>query len=92
MTHTTNDDRVPEALSEGSGGVDLCMVRLGMVRLGDWDVEASLNLLRRGEQEVRLEPKVMEVLVFLIGRAGEVVSRDVLLTTVWQGWWSGTMR
>jgi DNA-binding winged helix-turn-helix (wHTH) protein/TolB-like protein len=56
-----------------------------MVRLGDWDVDAQLNLLRRGAQEVRLEPKVMEVLVFLIGRAGEVVSRDVLLTTVWQG-------
>ncbi|MGB5732900.1 MAG: winged helix-turn-helix domain-containing protein [Thiohalocapsa sp.] len=56
-----------------------------IVRMGDWEVEAPLNLLRRGEQEVRLEPKVMEVLAFLIGRAGEVVSRDVLLTTVWQG-------
>jgi len=80
MTQTIIDDRVPEGLSGSSSPVDMCIVRMG-----DWEVEAPLNLLRRGEQEVRLEPKVMEVLVFLIGRAGEVVSRDVLLTSVWQG-------
>jgi DNA-binding winged helix-turn-helix (wHTH) protein/TolB-like protein len=80
MNRTNNDDRGLEALGRSADTAGMCLIRLG-----DWYVEAQLNLLRRGEQQVRLEPKVMEVLIFLIGRVGEVVPRDVLLTTVWQG-------
>ncbi len=35
--------------------------------------------------KVRIEPRVMEVLLVLAGRAGEVVSRDELLDAVWPG-------
>jgi DNA-binding winged helix-turn-helix (wHTH) protein/TolB-like protein len=53
--------------------------------LGPWTVEPTLNQLRRGDECLRLEPKVMELLVHLAGRAGQVVHRDALLAAVWPG-------
>jgi TolB-like protein/DNA-binding winged helix-turn-helix (wHTH) protein/Tfp pilus assembly protein PilF len=44
----------------------------------------SGRLLREGK-EVRLEPKVMEVLVYLAQHPGQVVSREMLEATVWAG-------
>ncbi len=53
-------------------------------RLGDWRVEPAANLLTRDEDEVRLELKVMEVLLRLAERPGEVVSKRELIDAVWQ--------
>jgi DNA-binding winged helix-turn-helix (wHTH) protein len=47
-------------------------------------VDPALNRLFRGQQTVRLERKAMEVLVCLVDRAGEVVSKHELLDTVWR--------
>ena len=52
-------------------------------RVGEWLVQPSLNRLVRGETTVQLELKVMDVLVCLAGRPGEVVSRSELTDTVW---------
>ena len=49
----------------------------------DWEVRPSLNRLRRGDTEVRIEPKWMDVLVFLAGRSGEVVSKEEIADEVW---------
>lgn len=69
----------------------------GRFRLGPWEVHPAANRLTRigsaGEQVdatneprvVRLEPKVMHLLVALADHAGEVVSRQALLDTVWAG-------
>lgn len=54
-------------------------------QVGTWRIDAVTGELRRGGETVRLEPKVAEVLVHLARRAGEVVSRDELLTAVWLG-------
>jgi adenylate cyclase len=54
-------------------------------QVGTWRIDAVTGELRRGGETVRLEPKVAEVLVHLARRAGEVVSRDELLTAVWPG-------
>lgn len=54
-------------------------------RIGAWEADAALNVLRCEGQEVRLEPRVMEVLMFLVERAGKVVSRSELLARVWPG-------
>jgi len=51
----------------------------------EWMVASSRNLLLRGDEQVRLEPRVMDVLVQLAERAGEVVSKDELVERVWQG-------
>ncbi|HEU0201415.1 MAG TPA: winged helix-turn-helix domain-containing protein [Burkholderiaceae bacterium] len=55
------------------------------LQVGDWRVDAARNELSRGAEVVRLEPKAIEVLVFLARRAGQVVSRDEVLTAIWPG-------
>jgi DNA-binding winged helix-turn-helix (wHTH) protein/TolB-like protein len=53
--------------------------------MGSWTVEPSLNQLRAAGKTVKLEPKSMGVLMCLIDRPGQVVSREALLSAVWPG-------
>lgn len=55
------------------------------LRIGDWCVNAAANELTRDGEIVRIEPKAMEVLLFLADRAGQVVSREDLLAALWLG-------
>ena len=52
-------------------------------RVGSWLVEPSLNSIFRNGRIVRLEPKVMEVLVCLAEHADETLSKEKLLQIVW---------
>jgi DNA-binding winged helix-turn-helix (wHTH) protein/TolB-like protein len=52
-------------------------------RIGECLIEPRQNRIVRGEIEARLEPRVMDVLVCLAERAGEVVSRETLNEQVW---------
>jgi DNA-binding winged helix-turn-helix (wHTH) protein len=52
--------------------------------LGSWVVQPRLNRLAQGEVVVQLEPKLMDVLAFLAGRPGQVVSKDELIEGVWK--------
>ena len=60
---------------------------LGQVgfRIGEWLVLPAEGVLRQGAKTTRIEPRAMEVLVYLASRPGEVVSRDELERAVWQG-------
>jgi DNA-binding winged helix-turn-helix (wHTH) protein len=51
-------------------------------RIEGWDVYPQQNLLKSPEHTKTLEPKVMDVLVFLAERQGEVVSRQQILDAV----------
>ncbi len=53
--------------------------------VGDHQVRPELNELRSAAGVVHVEPKVMDVLVFLAERPGEVVTKDELLARVWPG-------
>lgn len=54
--------------------------------IGKWTVDPNLGRIFDKEgQEVRLEPKTMEVLVYLANRAGEAVTRRELEDKVWAG-------
>ncbi len=53
-------------------------------RIGGWDVYPQQNLLKSPGHTKTLEPKVMDVLVFLSERQGEVVSRQQILDAVWR--------
>jgi DNA-binding winged helix-turn-helix (wHTH) protein/Tfp pilus assembly protein PilF len=55
------------------------------LRVGAWTVDAASNELRRDGRRLRVEPKVMQVLVLLARRAPEVVSRNELLEAAWPG-------
>jgi Tol biopolymer transport system component/DNA-binding winged helix-turn-helix (wHTH) protein len=51
--------------------------------VGEWTVEPGLNRLSRGVDEVRIEPKVMQVLETLADATGDVVTREALVARVW---------
>ncbi|MEJ2179020.1 MAG: winged helix-turn-helix domain-containing protein [Gammaproteobacteria bacterium] len=51
----------------------------------DWKVSPAEGVLSRGDEIVRLEPKVVEVLAYLASRQGDVVSREELERDVWRG-------
>ena len=53
--------------------------------VGEWYVDPDSGRLLREGVEVRLEPKVMQVLVFLAQHSGKVVSRASLEDVVWAG-------
>lgn len=52
-------------------------------RVGAFLVDPNRNLLKHGDQDIRLEPKVMDVLCELIKKSGQVISRDELIEQVW---------
>ena len=53
-------------------------------RLGDWLVQPTLGRIASSANEVLLEPRAMELLLFLSENAGSVVSRRQILDAVWQ--------
>jgi len=54
-------------------------------QLGEWCVYPDQGLLVKVNSQLHLEPKVMEVLIYLAERQDEVVRRDELIKDVWHG-------
>lgn len=52
-------------------------------KVGEFRVAVKLNRISQNGHTTRVEPKVMQVLTCLAERPGEVVSKDVLMQTVW---------
>jgi DNA-binding winged helix-turn-helix (wHTH) protein/tetratricopeptide (TPR) repeat protein len=55
------------------------------LHVGRWQVEPSLNCIRNGRIVRRLEPQVVNLLVFLASSNGRVVTKDEIIDGVWQG-------
>ena len=55
------------------------------LQVGRWRVEPSLNCIRNGRTVRRLEPQVVNLLVFLASSNGRVVSKDEIIDAVWEG-------
>jgi TolB-like protein/DNA-binding winged helix-turn-helix (wHTH) protein/Flp pilus assembly protein TadD len=55
----------------------------GDFRLGEWLVRPRLGAVQSNGRTDRIEPKCMQVLVCLTNQAGEVVSKEELIRTVW---------
>lgn len=55
------------------------------MKIGDWTVLPSQNLIQRGSDSMKLEPREMDLLVYLSKNAERVVSTDELLRDVWHG-------
>jgi DNA-binding winged helix-turn-helix (wHTH) protein len=55
----------------------------GRLRVGEWRVAPELNSLERDGQSVRVEPKIMQVLVTLAERPGTVLTKEHILRQVW---------
>lgn len=68
---------------QSASGVDLAKAK--DFRLGRLLVCPSGGVVRLGEREERVEPRVMQVLVVLAGAAGQTVSREELIAACWGG-------
>ena len=54
-------------------------------RFGECLLDVDRHVLERSGQAVAVEPRVFDLLQFLVSHAGELVSRDRLIDAVWQG-------
>ena len=53
-------------------------------RIGDWEAHPSTGVLHhRDGREERIEPRLMDLLLFLAERPGEVIAREEILAAVW---------
>lgn len=55
-----------------------------MFRFGDFELDLDRYELRRGGEVVKTEPRVLEVLNFLIEHRARVVPKEELLDTIWR--------
>ncbi len=58
---------------------------IGPFRLGKWEVRPRHNELVSGQETRHLEPKAMDLLVFMTSNAPEVVSKNAIIDSVWEG-------
>ena len=56
-----------------------------MWRFADFELDEKLYQLRRGEQVIKLEPTVFDLLLYLLHHRDRVVAKDELLDKVWPG-------
>ena len=52
-------------------------------QVADWYVDVDANRIQNGEQNIKLESKVMALLVYLAQHQGDVISREQLEADVW---------
>jgi DNA-binding winged helix-turn-helix (wHTH) protein len=55
------------------------------LRIGGWRVRPALNQISDAGTCRRLEPQVMDLLMFLAASGGRVVSKDEMIDAVWEG-------
>jgi DNA-binding winged helix-turn-helix (wHTH) protein/TolB-like protein/tetratricopeptide (TPR) repeat protein len=58
---------------------------LGQFCIGEWSVHQSEGTLRTNGRSVRLEPRVMDVLIYLAAHSERVVPKEELMAAVWGG-------
>jgi DNA-binding winged helix-turn-helix (wHTH) protein/DNA polymerase III delta prime subunit len=56
-----------------------------VLAFGDFELDEELYALRRRGRPVKLEPKVFDVLAFLLRRRARVVTKEELLDALWPG-------
>ena len=54
-------------------------------RFGDHALDIERRELRRGTELISLEPRVFDLLIYLVRNRGRVVSKDDLIRCVWGG-------
>ncbi len=54
-------------------------------RIGEYTLDMGRFELCRGDEAVQLEPQVLRLVAHLVSRRGELVTRDELIETVWEG-------
>ena len=55
----------------------------GDFRVGEWLVQPKVGTITKGAHDVGLEPKVMEVLVYLARHTDDVLPKERIIQAVW---------
>jgi two-component system OmpR family response regulator len=85
------DDYLPKpySFSELLARVEVLARRRGarseetVLRVGDLELDRLSHQVRRGEEEISLQPREFRLLEYLMKHAGQVVTRTMLLENVW---------
>jgi DNA-binding winged helix-turn-helix (wHTH) protein/TolB-like protein len=72
-------------MNDIQGSIQIDLAREPSFTLGGAEVQPSTREIVIGGKRETIEPRVMQVLVALAGRRGEVVSRDELIHRCWEG-------
>jgi Tol biopolymer transport system component/DNA-binding winged helix-turn-helix (wHTH) protein len=56
-----------------------------VIRFKDVEIDTSAMRVTRGGEPVALEPRAFDLLVYLAGRPGQLVEKEVLIRDVWRG-------
>ena len=54
-----------------------------VIRFADCELNLDRIVLRRGGEEIRIEPQVFDVLAYLVTHRGAVVRKEELLDAIW---------
>ncbi|WP_159593075.1 response regulator transcription factor [Chelativorans xinjiangense] len=79
----------PYAFSELLARIEVLKRRAGakdietVYRVGDLELDRLSHAVRRGGQEITLQPREFRLLEYLMRHAGQVVTRTMLLENVW---------
>lgn len=57
----------------------------GRFFVGEWLVEPEQNRIVRGEERVKLDPKAVQVLSFLAEHPREILTKEQIIDSVWNG-------
>ena len=55
----------------------------GVIRFADCELNLDRIVLRRGGEEIRIEPQVFDVLAYLVQHRGTLVRKEELLDAIW---------
>jgi len=58
---------------------------VSLYQIGDWHVEPDANRLTRDDRRTEIEPQVMDLLMLLAARPGEVLAKAEIAEAVWGG-------
>ncbi|CAM4045751.1 winged helix-turn-helix domain-containing protein [Pseudoalteromonas byunsanensis] len=61
------------------------MTQLPVFSICDYKIDLSRSVIEQGEQQTKIEPKVLSVLYVLAQHQNEVVTHQTLMEQVWQG-------
>jgi two-component system OmpR family response regulator len=53
------------------------------MRVADLEIDQLKRSVRRGEERIELQPREFQILEFLMRHAGRVVTRTMLLESIW---------
>jgi DNA-binding response OmpR family regulator len=55
-----------------------------VIRVADLEIDTAAHIVRRGDREIELTAREYELLVFMAHNARRVLSREILLSRVWE--------